>query len=194
MFILKTLLATSVVLISAVVASSSAQAISFTGTTAGEPIWDRPNEGTPPNSLSGTNTSYVSTQFTVDTAGLYDFLSTTTTTWDNFTFLYSNSFNPNTPLANVIIGNDDVITNSRSGFGGINLTTGTNYFFVTTGFDDSQFGSFNNSITGVGNVTLGATAVPFEFSPTLGLSALGGLWLGKSLIKKVKANKDKTLV
>lgn len=34
-----------------------------------------------------------------------------------------------------------------------------------------------------------ATPVPFEFNPAMGLSVLGGLWIGKRLIKKFKASK-----
>jgi hypothetical protein len=42
----------------------------------------------------------------------------------------------------------------------------------------------------VGNSTLIATQVPFEFSPVLGVSAIGGLWLSGKLLKNHKSAKN----
>jgi hypothetical protein len=137
---------------------SLAITFTYTGTTAGQPTWNRPFQGTPPTppaSGVGTNVPYNVFEFTVDTAGLYDFLSvgTNPVNWDNYTFLYQNSFNPAQPFTNVLIGNDDFPSIGQSGFNGVSLATGTSYFFVTTGFGNSDAGAFTNTISGLGNVT-----------------------------------------
>ena len=126
------------------------------------------NTNAVPNTISGTatNTRFSFRGFTVDLSGSYNFLSTSLTpaNWDNYTFLYNNSFSPTAPFTNVLIGNDDLLdTTGLSGFNGVNLTAGTNYFFVTTGFSNKDAGTFNNTINGPGNITLSAatpTSVP----------------------------------
>jgi len=188
---LKTLLASSLVAVATVVSSSSVQALTFLGDTTGQPTWNRPIPiVNPPTVLSGigTATPFISTQFNVGTTGSYDFLSTSVSpaNWDNYTFLYEISFDPTNQFANILIGNNDFPEVGLSGFNGVNLTAGTNYFFVTTGFANTDFGTFSNDINGVGNVTLGAVQpVPFEFSPALGLGVLGGLLVAKKLSSKV---------
>lgn len=142
--------------------SASAGVIVYNGDTTGGPLWNRPNAAAPPSVLSGASAvPYHVQQFHVDLGGAYDFLSTTPS-WDNFTFLYQTSFDPGAQLTNVIIGIDDFgFSFTDSGFNGIALNTGVNYFFVTTGFDNTKFGTFQNSITGPGNIFLGpVTAVP----------------------------------
>src|SRR5262249_14519267 len=127
--------------------------INYAGTTSGAPTWNRPieNGSDPPDTLSGVGTAvpYSSFAFTPATTGLYDFLSlgTNPSNWDNYTFLYQGGFDASNPLSNVVIGNDDFNTVGRSGFNGVSLTAGTQYFFVTTGFSNDDFGDFNNSIT-----------------------------------------------
>ena len=129
-----------------------ADIINDSGTTAGGPVWNRPmDNGTdPPFVLSsvGDTVPYNQFSFQVTIPGLYTFLSTATDPefWDNYTFLYVNSFDPTNPLTNVVIGNDD---NPSTGFSGFDasLASGTNYVFVTTGFSDFDEGAFQNSIT-----------------------------------------------
>lgn len=129
-----------------------ADIINDSDTTAGGPVWNRPmDNGTdPPFALSsvGDAVPYNEFSFQVTIPGLYTFLSTATDPafWDNYTFLYVTSFDPTNPLTNVVIGNDD---NPSTGFSGFDasLVSGTNYFFVTTGFSDFDEGAFQNSIT-----------------------------------------------
>ena len=144
----------------AVAAITSAGMLDYTGTTAGGPIWNRPVAGNPPVApASGvaTDVPYHVQAFTVDLVGSYSFLSTgvNPVDWDNYTFLYSDSFTPASPFVNVVIGNDDNPGVGVSGFTA-NLLTGTNYFFITTGFSNSDEGSFSNSISGPGNITAGS--------------------------------------
>ncbi len=151
--------------------------MTYTGTTAGGPTFNRPLSGTPPTGLSavGTAVPWSSQAFSVDLAGSYVFQSTSTTAgFDNFTLLYLASFNPATPLTNALVVNDDNPTIGLSGFT-INLTAGANYIFVTTGFANDDFGSFSNTINGPGNILLAGAAVP-ESGPGLisfGLTVAG---------------------
>lgn len=166
---------------------SMAGTLTYTGTTVGGPTWNRPVSGNPPTSLSavGTNVSYSVQEFAVDTTGLYNFLSvgTTPTDWDNYLFLYQNSFNPTTPLTNAVVGNDDFPNVGRSGFDNVSLTAEIRYFLVTTGFSNSDAGTFSNTISGVGNITTPTTSVP-EPASVLGLLAFGAL--GAASVSKRK--------
>jgi hypothetical protein len=147
----------------------------FTGTTAGGPTWTRPvagNPPVPPLSGIGVGVNYNALTFQVSANGLYDFLSEATNpvNWDNYTFLYSGSFNPLSAFTNVIIGNDDLVSIGRSGFN-VNLTTGTNYIFVTTGFAQGDAGAFRTTIRGPGT----ATVVPEPSTYVLIATGLAGL-------------------
>ena len=67
-------------------------------------------------------------------------------------------------MANVIIGDDDSAGGLDYRFT-TNLTTGTNYFLVSTGYVNSSFGAFTTTIDGAGNVnTTGSTSVPEPFT------------------------------
>ncbi len=147
------------------VSVSRADTVTYTGTTVGGPLWNRPvaNGNNPPTALSGLATAvpWSAISFTVSLTGSYVFQSVATVplNWDNYTFLYVNSFNPSTPLMNALIGNDDNPSIGLSGFT-TNLTMGTTYFFVTTGFSNSDAGQFSNTISGPGTITLAGQAVP----------------------------------
>ncbi len=131
--------------------SAEAGAITYSGTTAGSPTWNRPVSGnppTPPLSGVGTLVAYDVQPFYVTGTATFEFLSlaTSPSNWDNYTFLYQNSFNPLTPFTNVLIGNDDFPSVGRSGFS-YSLNSGTQYFLVTTGFANTDSGSFTNTIS-----------------------------------------------
>lgn len=141
------------------VQSSNGAVLSYNGTTVGAPTWNRPvqsNPPTPPLSGVGTATPFSIFTFSVDTSSAYDFLSTGTnpSNWDNYLFLYHDSFDPTQPFTNVIVGNDDFAsTIGKAGFNGVPLTAGVWYFAVTTGFGNSDFGTFTNTITGTGAIS-----------------------------------------
>ncbi|QJB44480.1 hypothetical protein [Dolichospermum flos-aquae] len=186
--IAKTLALTSFASLSVMVAAP-AQAITFSGDTTGAPTWNRPNENgsNPPAELSDTVTAvpYQVQNFFVDTTGAYNFLSTSTA-FDNYTFLYQNSFSAASPLTNVIIGNDDNPNIFNSGFNGVNLTAGTQYYFVNTGYSDNHFGAYDSSITGVGNVTLAAVPWETDALPVVGSTVLfgAGMWAKRKFAQK----------
>lgn len=179
--------------------ASIAAQVTFAGTTTGQPTWNRPrdNDSSPPTQLSnfGTDVPYQSQPFFVDTSGFYDF--TSIQNYDGVIFLYQDTFDPTTPLINVIIGNDSASSSANvSGFNDVFLTAITQYFFVTTGFGNNDAGNFTNAIAGPdatapANITLGlvsAAAVPFEFSPTLGLFLLA-TWGAVDKMKKKNNSK-----
>jgi hypothetical protein len=168
--------------------SPQAQAATLnTGTTIGAAIWNRPIIGNPPTALSavGTAVPYSAFGFTVSDPGSYTFQSTATspTNWDNFTVLYQKTFNPANPLINAVISNDDNPTIGLSGFT-IALDPSTNYFLVTTGFGNGDFGAFTNTITGVGTATaIATTAVP---EPATILGTLTAVGYGVYSRRKIK--------
>lgn len=167
--------------------ASNAQAVTFqyADTTVGGPTWNRPVAGNPPVApLSGVGTAvaYHEFSFQVDVAGSYDFLSEAIApeNWDNYLFLYQSNFNPLDQFADVIIGNDDFPAIGRSGFNGVNLSTNTTYVLVTSGFGNDDAGTFNNTITGPGNVQRDlAVAVP---EPLTG--SLLGMALATTLMRR----------
>jgi len=126
--------------------------ISYSGTTVGSPLWNRPIENgndTPDTlSLDADGVPFDSHEFQVTIPGLYSLFSSSTDPlfWDNYTFLYVNSFDATNPLMNVVVGNDDNPDTGSSGFDAT-LLTGVNYFFITTGFGNFDEGAFENTFT-----------------------------------------------
>jgi hypothetical protein len=178
------------VLLSSLTPNAQAATFTYTGTTVGAPTWNRP--AADPSGLiagisgvSGEAVPYNSFGFTVSAPDSYVFQSTAT--FDNYTFLYQNSFNPTlgNELKNIIIGNDDYlgIPGSKSGFTTA-LNPGINYFLVTTGFENSNIGTFSNTITGAGNVSrINATSVP---EPATILGSLAAFSYGIYARRKMK--------
>lgn len=140
----KPLVFASMVLMSGI---SQGAIVTFTGSTSGGPTFNRLLEDLTDTSGVGTAVAYSTYLFTVNTSGAYSFLSTAS--FDNFTFLYLSPFQAASPKLNALAGNDDLLGPTTSGFT-YNLTAGTQYAFVTTGFDNSSFGSFSNTIGGPG--------------------------------------------
>jgi hypothetical protein len=132
------------------------------GDTTGGPTWDRPlADGSGMSGVGVGVTYHVYGPFTVDTAGTYT-IHSTQSGWDGLIFVYQNNFDPNNALVNYLTGNDD--------FGGIGfsqvtptLAVGTEYFLITTGFDPTDFGPFENVITGPGTVTCDGIIPPGDY-------------------------------
>lgn len=168
----------------------------FTGTTVGQPTWNRPLRGNPPSGLSvvGTAVPFSAQTFFADQTGSYNFLSEAISPvkWDNFSFLYAGTFNPLSQFNNILIGNDDLNNDigliGQSGFT-YNLTANSPYVLVITGYDNTHAGSFKNTIRGPGRVQAGSSAkVPEAGSilPIFGL-VLAGLGLCKRRLSDSKS-------
>lgn len=121
------------------------------GSTVGRPVWHRPdnNAANPPTTLSGVGTAvpFDAVSFTVSATGGYRMQSTGS--WDNYLLLYANGFDPATPLANVVIGNDDLGAVGVAGFA-VTLEAGKPYVLVTNGYRNSFTGKYTLAITGPG--------------------------------------------
>lgn len=149
----------------------------YQGDTTGAPTSFHLVPGDPPRRVSGALAAYSVFQFAVDYSGLYDFTSAVPNAtsaidggWDNFLTLYQDSFNPTAQLSNALVAanapNNGSLAFSKE------LTTGKNYFLVTSGRQLSEFGAFTNTINGLGKVT----AVP-ERGLTPGTLAAVGIGL-----------------
>ncbi len=176
-----------------VILPSEASTISYSGDTTNLPTFNRPQtegfEGgtNPPTSLSinGTAVPYYSQSFLVDTTGSYNIAGSQA--FLGIQFLYQNSFNPTTPLVNLLSGNDPFPDEGTSGFNGLSLTANSQYFLVTTGFDNSNnsFGTFTNIIIGPGNITL--VPEPSSIASTVIFGIFGSSLILKRNLKKLKS-------
>lgn len=181
-----------------------AGSITVSGDTTGDPTWNRPTEGTPPSYLSGTGTAvhYESWSFWVGSPGTYTFeivqfpvisgLPATSATFDTFLFLYGTSFDPASPLTNVLVGNEvNPFTYNWSRID-YNLTASMQYFVIATGYYNetydiySGFGPYSLNLRGPGDINLGEVAPVPEPSTMLLLgSGLAGLvGYGRMRIRK----------
>jgi hypothetical protein len=153
-------------------APSQAGITTFTGDTSSGPTFNRAFEDLSGLSEVGTAVKYSLYTFTVSAGGDYTFV-TTTASYDPFVFLYSPSFAPASALTNAIIGNDDLLGFTTSGFTA-SLLAGTSYTFVNTGFGNTDFGAFSTTIGGPGNVIPAAIPEPGPYALlALGLAAIG---------------------
>lgn len=157
----------------AFVGSAQAGIETFTGDTTGSPTFNRALEDLSDLSAVGTAVAYDVYSFTVDTAGTYTFL--TTAQFDPFVYLYSPAFASTDPLTNGLIGNDDLLGLTTSGFA-YDLAAGTTYLYITAGFANEDFGSYSTTIGGPGDIT---ASVPEPMSYALMLLGLGAVGLAR---------------
>jgi len=134
--------------------SASAATLDFAGTLSNtDGTFNRPLAGSPPANLSavGTNVFYDAYTFQVLVAGIVT-LETTSATLNNgsaddtFLALYTPSFNPASPLTNILQSDDDAGPGALSLISR-NLAVGT-YVVVATSFSNGQEGDYNLRITG----------------------------------------------
>lgn len=149
----------AVMLVSAAILAGPVAAATtvFSGNTTGGQTYNRPLSGRPPSSLSavGTAVRFVVTPFNVTVSGNYNFNNTST--YDNFLGVYVGSFNPATPLINALAYDDDAGPGSNAFISALGLTSGLNYFGVSSGFANTDFGAFTLTVDGPGNI-IGGTA------------------------------------
>lgn len=177
---------TALVAVFALACAAAAQAniVNFAGDTSAGPTFNRVVEQLTDLSAIGTDVAYDAYSFSVDTSGTYTFL--TTAEFDSFTFLYQGGFDPNAPLSNALIGNDDLFGLTTSGLFG-DLAAGTTYVFVVTGYANGNSGLFSSVIGGPGTITATPTASVPE-AQTSALLALGLGALGLARRRRVRAS------
>ncbi len=140
----------------AVAVPSSADVAAFPLSLEAAPTWTRPLPDC--TGLSGLGlVRYVSQAFYVETSGAYDFESVQTGGWNGVIFIYEKPFDPNSPNANCIAGNDD-------GAGGVGtskitaapLSAGVQYYALLTEYDPGQLGATTtNTLSGPGTIQFG---------------------------------------
>lgn len=139
--------------------------VMYSDTLVGTPTWTRPfADCTGATGLGPMG--YQVEPFYVSANGAYD-VTSVQNGWDGYIFVYQNSFNPASPNTNCVIGNDD----GGGGIGtseifGVALSAGVQYFVVTTAFENGEEGTFTNTITGPGTITLGALGGSVDLSIT----------------------------
>lgn len=122
--------------------------ILFEGDTTGGSVFNRPLSGMPPSGLSGTGSAVLYNTLYFETLGdgVADFRMDGQSHPDPFLVLYSGSFDPASPLSNVLVANDDSGGGLNSLFS-LGMTSSTEYVLVPTGFDSSDFGTFSLDIS-----------------------------------------------
>ncbi|HLP20327.1 MAG TPA: gliding motility-associated C-terminal domain-containing protein [Chitinophagales bacterium] len=127
---------------------------SFAGrTTLSDPTFNRSQSGTNYNaSAIGSATHYNTHQFSVGTTGAYTF--TLCGDYDTYLHIYRDSFNPAFPATNFIVADDDGANATCAGGSRatVTLTAGQSYVFVTTGFGNTNVGTYTVTFTGAGSV------------------------------------------
>lgn len=152
-------------------------AVNYTGTTVGGPLWDRPfQNGTCCSTLGpvrySTQLFSLSANDTCDVTSVQD-------GWDGYLFVYQDPFDPTAQTVNFVAGDDD----GAGGIGtseiiGVPLQGATTYVVVTTGFAAGEEGGFTNTINcPTATVTLGAfvAAAPAVPAPVNNPWAMGAL-------------------
>ena len=160
------------------VCSVAAQAavVSVNGDTTTSPFYNRT---TVTGTLSAYSVHYAALPFTVTTSGAYDFALIATVPpefFDTFLHLYQGGFNPADAETNFLAANDDRVFGSPqfgSALTAVPLVAGTPYILVADGFLPADYGSFNATASGPGNILFNAVPEPASFVP-VALAALGG--------------------
>lgn len=195
------------------IGSAQAEIVTFSGNDNDGRRFNRPVEDMSELSAIGTNVPYDVFEFTVSAPGIYSFLTTgfeprarefgdfrdskdfgdfrdfrdfrDFDASDTMTFLYGDSFNPDSPLTNLLMSNDDLVTFTTSGFA-YDLDAGSRYVYVITGFENTFFNRHSTTIGGPGVIS----AVPEPDAWMMmgfGLAALG-------LVSRRRANARKNLL
>lgn len=146
----------------------------YNGDTTGGSTFNRPLAGNPPTGLSGVGTAvrYEVVPMYTDFNASVIFETIAPTAFDTFMHLYGpGGFDPNSPLSNVIIGDDDGGAGALSLFT-TGITGGTQYYVVVSGFANADFGAFRLSLSSTSaDITIGLIPAP----GALAVLGLGGL-------------------
>lgn len=101
----------------------------------------------------------------VSTTGNYDIISDQDG-WDGYLLIYRNSFDPERPTHNLLLGDDDgVIGIGTSEIFGLQMETDETYIIVTAGFSTADAGTYSTIIDGPGSIR----AISNSKMPSLGV-------------------------
>ena len=147
----------SVGLVLAATAPTLAVTTNFSGTTAGQPEWQRPSSLTSLSNI-GTDVPYEYSSFQVDVSGSYN-MSTITSGWDGYLFLYNNTgFSPTNQLQGLLALDDGSTLTTSTIISTLNA--GETYYYVQSGYANSDSGAYTGTFNGPGVVTFGSVPVP----------------------------------
>lgn len=165
-------------------------ATSFVTNITGAAEWNRPfADGTCCSGLGPVR--YTVQVFTLSANDTCD-INSVQDGFDGYIFIYQNAFDPLNQTANFVAGDDD----GNGGIGtsdimGLPLQANTNYFFVSTAFENGEEGEMTNTITcPTATVSLSSTAgiaqaVPANNPWTLALlAAMAALAGAFALVKR----------
>lgn len=147
----------------------------YNGDTTFGSTFNRALQGNPPTGLSGVGTAvrYEVVPMYVDIGAsvLFD-ITAAGAGYDTFMHLYGpGGFNPGSALSNVIIGDDDSGAGSNSFFT-TNLSGGTQYYVVVSGFDNGDFGTYTLQMSSSSaDITIGIIPAPSALA-LLGVAGL----------------------
>ncbi len=161
--------------IACMASTARADIVTVSGSTSGGPTFNRPLEDLSGLSLVGTAVAYDAFQFSVSVAGDYTFVTTgfAPAGYDTFALLYTAPFMAGAPLTNALAASDDLFgVGLASGFA-YALAANTSYVYVTTGFGNTDAGSFVNVIGGPGVITAAVPEPQTVLLMALGIAALG---------------------
>ena len=168
---------------------SFAGTLTVNGDTTGDPTWNRTVSGPSPMTLSGVGTAvrYEVTLFHVNADGAYTLNNSSA--YDNFLHLYHTAFSPTSQFVNVIAADDDSGPGANAQLTTIDLMEGVDYFAVSSGFSNSDFGAFELKIEGSGDSTaiLGSVNGRSDVPEPGSLALLGLGLMGLAAVRRRKA-------
>lgn len=128
----------------------------YTGTLNNDSSFYRPGGAISGQLTAGSMTTqtsnlfnYSTTLLTPNVTGSYNI--TTISSEDTFLLLYS-SFNPNNPLDNLIVANDDDGTGNNALLSAVSLTENSNYTLILTTYRAGIAGDINYQVIGPGSM------------------------------------------
>ncbi|MGL4421547.1 MAG: PEP-CTERM sorting domain-containing protein [Gemmataceae bacterium] len=123
--------------------------------------------------IGASAVQYTTTTFTVDSNGRYMIAEGYDTAYDGAFYLYNGAFDPLNPTVNLIGAADNPSFSNGPSTLTAQLSVGTLYTVVSTGFTATDAGSF--TLYGAGPGTVSFTPIPEPMS-ILGVVTLAGIW------------------
>lgn len=130
--------------------------------------------------------SYLAQSLIPTVTGAYNLQTTGGTVGDTFLILYS-SFDPNNPMDNLIVANDDDGAGLNALLNNVSMNADTSYVLVVTSFGAGATGTIDFQSIGAGAMTVAAFNAGSYFDSTV---AGGGLTPGQTIASNLDALND----